>query len=147
MKKRSSGLVVIVIYKAITAALLVAVSISLLLATKKQPQLVHFEDALTLAGKRGIIVWVLEKILNFSPKTLQLSGILAGAYAGVSLIEAAGLWYQKSWARWLTLGLVAIGILPEIFELIKGFSVLKLIVLIANIGVFIYLLRDFPKQH
>lgn len=72
LKKRSSGLVVIVLYKAITAALLVVISISLLLATKKQPQLLQFEDSLTLAGKRGMIVWVIEKLLNFNPKTLQV---------------------------------------------------------------------------
>lgn len=142
MKKRSSGLVVIVLYKAITAVLLVIISIFLLLATKKQPQLLQLEDSLTLAGKRSMIFWVIEKILNFNPKTLQVSGIVAGVYAAVSVIEAAGLWQQKNWARWLTVGLVAIGVLPEILELIKGFSLLKLMVLIANLGVLIYLLRE-----
>ena len=146
MRKRSSGLVVIVLYKAITAALLFITSISLLLALKKQPQLIQLDDALTLAGKRGFIIWILEKILNFNPKTLQVSGIVAGVYAGVTTIEAVGLWYQKAWARWLVLGLVSISILPEIFELTKGFSILKLIIFLANLGILVYLLREFPKQ-
>lgn len=146
MPKRSPGLTIIVIYKAMTAVFLLAISFSLLLAIKKQPYLLQLEDSLTLAGKRSFIAWLLEKILNFNPKTLQVSGILAGVYAGVCIIEAVGLWYQRAWARWLVLGLVAIGILPEIFELIKGFSLLKVLVFLANLGVFIYLLRDFPKQ-
>lgn len=67
MKKRSTGLVIIVLYKAITAALLIIISISLLMAVRKQPQLLQLQDALTLAGKRGFITWVLEKILNLNP--------------------------------------------------------------------------------
>jgi uncharacterized membrane protein (DUF2068 family) len=147
MRNRSSGLTAIVIYKAITAALLLITSISLFLAFKKQPELVQLDDALTLAGNRGFTVWVLEKILNFNPRTLEFSGIAAFIYAGVTTIEAVGLWYQKVWASWLVLGLVSISILPEILELIKGFSILKLIVFLVNLGIFAYLLREIPKRH
>lgn len=142
MAKRSPGLIAIVVYKAITAVFLVAISCSLLLAIKKQPQLLQLQDALTLAGKRGFIAWVLEKILNFKPRTLELSGIAAGVYAAVTTLEALGLWYQKKWASWLVLGLVSISILPEILELIKGLSILKFIVFLVNVAIFIYLLRE-----
>lgn len=147
MKKRSTGLVIIVLYKALTAALLIIISISLLMAVRKQPQLLQLQDALTLAGKRGFITWALEKFLNLSPRTLQFSGIAAGVYSAVTTVEAVGLWYQKKWASWLVLGLVSIGILPEVFELIKGFSLLKFLVFLANVSVFIYLLREIRKPH
>lgn len=146
MIKRSPGLIAIVVYKGITAIFLVAISFSLLLALKKQPQLLQLEDALTLAGKLGFIAWVLEKILNFNPRTLQLSGIAAGVYAAVTAVEALGLWYQKKWANWLVLGLVSISILPEIFELSKGFSILKFLVFLANVSIFIYLLREIRNK-
>ena len=146
MIKRSPGLIAIVVYKGITAIFLVAISFSLLLALKKQPQLLQLEDALTLAGKLGFIAWVLEKILNFNPRTLQLSGIAAGVYAAVTTVEALGLWYRKKWANWLVLGLVSISILPEIFELSKGFSILKFFVFLANVGIFIYLLREIRNK-
>jgi uncharacterized membrane protein (DUF2068 family) len=87
------------------------------------------------------------KNLELNPRTLEFSGIAAFIYAGVTTIEAVGLWYQKIWASWLVVGLVAISILPEILELIKGFSILKLIVFLVNLGIFAYLLREFPKQH
>lgn len=147
MKQRSTGLVIIVLYKAITAVLLIIISISLIMAVRKQPELLQLNDALTLEGKRGFIAWVLEKILNLKPRTLRLSGIAAGVYAAVTTVEAVGLWYQKKWASWLVLGLVSISILPEVLELIKGFSLLKFLVFLANVGIFVYLLQEIRKPH
>ena len=146
MKKRSAGLIAIVVYKAITALLIVLISISLLMAVKKQPELSQFYDEVTSEGKSGLITWVLEKILNLNPKTLKLSGIAAAAYGAVTILEAIGLWYQKRWASWLVFGLVSVSILPEIFELIKGFSLLKFLIFLANIAIFIYLLQEIRKS-
>jgi uncharacterized membrane protein (DUF2068 family) len=56
------------------------------------------------------------------------------------------LWYQKSWARLLVLGLVGISIPPEIFELIKKITIPKFLVILVNVAVFWYLLQHFPKQ-
>lgn len=142
---RPPGLVAVVIYKAGTAVLLAVVSISLLLALRDQPELEKLSESLTLSGKRGLIVWTLDQILNFDPKTLQFSGIAVGAYAVMTTIEAVGLWYQKAWARWWVLGMVGISFPPEIFELIRGFSLLKIIVLLLNIAIFVYLLRNPDK--
>lgn len=147
MKKRSTGLVIIVLYKAITAALVLIVSVSLIVAVRKQPELLQLYDTLTLEGKSGFIAWVLEKILNLNPRTIRLSGIAAGVYAAVTMVEAVGIWYQKRWASWLVFGLVSISILPEVLELIKGFSLLKFVVLLANLGIFVYLLQEIRKPH
>lgn len=140
MSKHPPGLVAIVVYKAITAALLALTSVSFLLALENQPRLEQFSESLTLAGKWGVIVWILDKVLNFSSKTLQFGGIAAIVYAAMTTVEAVGLWYQKAWARWWVLGMVSISFLPEIFELIRGFSLLKSIVLLLNMAIFVYLL-------
>jgi uncharacterized membrane protein (DUF2068 family) len=39
-----------------------------------------------------------------------------------------GLWYEKTWAKILVIGLVGISIPPEIFELLQGFTTIKLVV-------------------
>lgn len=145
MSKRPPGLVAIVCYKAFTATLFAITSISILLTLKNYQGLAHFADSLALEGKQGVIAWTVNKVLNVNPKTLQFSQLAAAAYAIVTLVEAVGLWYEKVWARWLVLGVVGISIPPEIFELIKGFSFLKLIVFVLNIGIFIYLVREFPQ--
>lgn len=92
-----------------------------------------------------IIEWLVNKLITIDPSKLKLSGIVAGAYALVTAIEAIGLWYQQSWAMLLVLGLVGISIPPEIFELIKGITVLKLIIFLINIAMFLYLLRHVIK--
>jgi uncharacterized membrane protein (DUF2068 family) len=146
LKKRSFGLIAIVCYKAFTASLLMVTAIALLFALKNYQYLEDFSDDYVLEGKARIINWLVEKMLNFNPKTLAFSGIGAGIYSIVTAIEAIGLWYEKRWAHILVLVLVGISIPPEIYELIRGLSPIKLIVFLANVGVFWYLLRNFPKH-
>ncbi|MHC5610065.1 MAG: DUF2127 domain-containing protein [Nostoc sp.] len=146
MKKRPLGLVAIVVYKAFSAMLLMVTSIALLLTLKNYQNLEVFSENYVLEGKSIIIDWVLNKVLNLNPRTLAFSGIGAGVYAIVTTIEAVGLWYEKRWAHVLVLVLVGISIAPEIYELIRGFSVIKIFILVLNLAVFAYLFRTFPKH-
>ena len=146
MKKRPFGLVAIVCYKSFVAALLMVTSVAIFLALKNYQNLEAFSEDYVLEGKSIIIDWVLKKVINLNPRTLAFSGIGAGIYAIVTTIEAVGLWYEKRWAHVLVLGLVGISIPPEIYELIRGISPIKILVFVLNLAVFGYLLRNFPKH-
>lgn len=146
MSKRPPGLLAVIVYKAFTAVLFAVTAIAILLTLKNYQEQGQFSESLFLAGKQGVIAWLVQKILNTNPKTLHFGSIVAGVYAGVTFIETIGLWYQKSWARWLVIGVVAISIPPEIFELIEGFSPLKLIAFLLNLAILIYLLLKFPQE-
>ncbi|MEH1837822.1 MAG: DUF2127 domain-containing protein [Nostoc sp.] len=146
MKKRPLGLVAIVLYKSFTALLLMVTSIALLLTLKNYQALQVFSENYVLEGKSIIIDWLLKKVLNLNPRTLAFSGIGTGVYAIVTSIEAIGLWYEKRWAHVLVLGLVGISIPPEIYELIRGISLIKILILVLNLAVFGYLFRNFPKH-
>ncbi|MBS9389311.1 MAG: DUF2127 domain-containing protein [Dolichospermum sp. WA123] len=145
-KKRPPGLVAIVIYKGFVALLLAATSLVLLLALKNHEALIMLSQSYVLEGKLEIIEWLLEKVINIKSSTLKFSGIAAGIYALVTAIESVGLWYEKTWAKILVIGLVGISIPPEIFELIQGLTVLKMLVFIVNIAVLWYLIRHFYKH-
>ena len=145
-KKRPPGLIAIVIYKGFVALLLAATSIILLLALKNHEALVTLSQSYVLEGKLDIIEWLLEKVINIKPSTLKFSGIAAGIYALVTAIESVGLWYEKTWAKILVIGLVGISIPPEIFELIKGLTILKGLVFMTNLAVLVYLIRHFSKH-
>ncbi len=132
-------------YKAFVAALLTVTAIAIFLALRNFEGLQDFAESHELAGKSRIIRWLLEKVLNFDPKTLQFSAIGTAIYASLTAIEAVGLWFEKRWAHILVLVLVGISIPPEIYELIQGISPLKLIVFAINIAVFWYLFRTFPR--
>lgn len=146
MSQRTPGLIAIICYKFFTAILFLLSALSIFLTLKHRQELQQFADSLELASKQGIIAWGVNKILNLNPRTLQFGGVVTAVYAVVTIIEAIGLWLKKAWARWLVIGVVGISIPPEIYELIKGFSLLKLLAFIVNIGIFIYLLREFPND-
>jgi uncharacterized membrane protein (DUF2068 family) len=146
IEKRTPGLIAIVVYKGFVALLLTATSIVLLLALKKHDTLVVFSESYILEGKRKVIEWLLEKIINIKPQTLKFSGIATAIYAVVTAIEAIGLWYEKTWAKILVIGLVGISIPPEIYELIKGVTIFKFLVFIVNLAVLSYLVRHFYKH-
>jgi uncharacterized membrane protein (DUF2068 family) len=139
--KRSPVLLAIVLYKTLVAFLLGATSISLLFAISDYQNLVNFSEIYRLEGKERIINWLLNKLLNLNPKTLEYGSIAAGIYAILTAIEAIGLWYQKAWASILVIGLVGISIPFEILELTRNPSLLKFLILLINIAVLGYLIR------
>jgi uncharacterized membrane protein (DUF2068 family) len=145
-KKRPFGLLAIVFYKAFVAALLAVTAISLVLALKNYAGLQDFAEYYQIEGKSAVINWILERLTNLSPRALKLGGLGVGAYAAVTAVEAVGLWYEQRWAHVLVLGLVGISIPPEIYELFKGFSLLKCVVFVINVAVFTYLWLHFPRH-
>ena len=140
-RKRPLGLKIIVAYKAALFLLLSLTSLILLLALNNHDRLVAFSESYILESKVSLIEAFVEKMLTQQPNTIRYSGIVAGVYAVVTAVEAIGLWYQKVWAEILVLLLVGSSIPLEIYELVKGVTLLKLVVFIVNVAIFIYLLR------
>jgi uncharacterized membrane protein (DUF2068 family) len=143
--QRPPALLAIVIYKCFVVALMSTTAIASIFLMKNHQELVDFSSSYVLKTKFFIIEWLLDKLIAIDPSKLKLGGIVAGVYALVTAIEAIGLWYQKSWAMLLVLILVGISLPPEIFELFKGITVLKLIIFSINIAMFLYLLGDVIK--
>ena len=61
----------------------------------------------------------------------------AGVYRG---IEAVGLWYQRRWAEYLTFIVTTLLIPLEIYELTASVSWFKVVELIVNLAIVVYLL-------
>lgn len=139
-KQRPTALRLIVLYKCFEATLLLITAIAAIFVMKNQEDLAEFSSSYLLTTKFSIVKWLANKLLTIDSNSLKLSGIVAGVYALVTAIEAIGLWYEKDWATLLVLGLVGISIPPEIFELIRGITVIKLLVFSINIAIFLYLL-------
>jgi uncharacterized membrane protein (DUF2068 family) len=64
----------------------------------------------------------------------------AAAYAVLEGAEAVGLWLQQRWAEYLTFVATIVFLPYEIWELSKSVSPLKLIALIINLAIAVYLL-------
>ena len=81
-----------------------------------------------------------------SDAKLRALAVGAALYAAGRIIEAVGLWFRTRWALWF--GAVSGGaFLPlEIFELFKGVSWVKVILIVINAAMVWVLLQSLRKQ-
>lgn len=64
---------------------------------------------------------------------------LAFTYAVLRLAEAYGLWRERAWAEWLALISGGIYLPMEIYELFKGITWVRVLTLLTNIGILLYM--------
>jgi len=70
---------------------------------------------------------------------LRLLALFALAYSGMRFVEAYGLWHGRRWAEWFAVGSGGLYMVIEVFELTRGFNWLKLVTLVINAAVVLYL--------
>jgi uncharacterized membrane protein (DUF2068 family) len=83
----------------------------------------------------------LSRLIRMGPGRVQALGIVAIAYAGLFLTEGIGLWRQRHWAEWLTVVATASLVPLEIWESARHLTVIKALVLLANLAILGYLIR------
>jgi uncharacterized membrane protein (DUF2068 family) len=147
IQNRPMGLFAIVAYKAVVAVIFSMAAISLLTTVSEYNNLQVLANEFKLTGKHLVIKWIVEKILNFSPESLEFAGVGSALYALITGIEMVGLWQRKVWAHWLVIALVSIGLFPEIYEISHGITFLKAIVFVVNIIMVWYLVTHRPPHH
>jgi uncharacterized membrane protein (DUF2068 family) len=91
------------------------------------------------AHVRGILGYF-GRAFKYSPRHLVMLGLLVIAYAALEATEMVGLWLNKRWAEYLTFVATTLLVPLEIYELTVGLSVFKLIVLVINVAIVVYLL-------
>jgi uncharacterized membrane protein (DUF2068 family) len=83
----------------------------------------------------------LDRLFSLRSGTLHLVGAAVSVYAVLEGVEAVGLWFQKRWAEYLTFVATTAFLPLEVYELTRTVSPLKIIALIVNLAVVVYLLR------
>jgi uncharacterized membrane protein (DUF2068 family) len=73
-------------------------------------------------------------------------GSVAIAYGVLEGVEAYGLWRRRRWAEWLTVFATSVLFVPEIWELTKSASVLKVGALLVNVAVVAYLIWRLRRE-
>jgi len=77
---------------------------------------------------------------------LSSQSIVSFIYAEPFLTEGVGLWLMKRWAEWFTIIITSSLVPVEIYELVRHPTVTKILVLIINIAVVIYLLYRIRRD-
>ena len=65
----------------------------------------------------------------------------AFGYAALMGTEGIGLYLRKPWSRWFTIGATSSLIPIEIYEIIRELRSARVLVLIANVAIVVYLVR------
>jgi len=96
-------------------------------------------------GQKASSDWLareVQHVFDLKPGTIKVLLALAVAYAAVEWTEAVGLWLEKRWAEYLTV-LATAGFLPlEVHELIAKVTVLRMVALVVNVALIVWLLRN-----
>jgi len=82
----------------------------------------------------------LERLVTLQSGTIRLVALVAAGYAVLEGLEAIGLWFMKRWAEYLTF-VATTALLPlEVYELTKRVSPFKIVALVVNLAIVLYLL-------
>ena len=82
----------------------------------------------------------IERLVTLQSGTIRIVALVAALYALLEGAEAVGLWFMKRWAEYLTF-VATTALLPlEIWELTRRISPFKIVALVVNLAIVIYLL-------
>jgi uncharacterized membrane protein (DUF2068 family) len=128
----------------------VLVSVGLVLVTHPgtdwSSQIKHLAEHLGLNPNGNWVRNVVDRLHRLNAREDLLFGIVALAYGALEGTEAYGLWRRRRWGEWLTVVATSLLLVPEIWELTKGTSLLKVGALVVNLAIVAYLLRRLRRR-
>jgi uncharacterized membrane protein (DUF2068 family) len=149
-KKRSSsaGLILIGLFKLAKAILLIAVGVGAIKLLHKDigDTVMHWVNVLRIDPDNSLIHGILAKIFAVTPKQLKALSVGTFFYAALLLTEGIGLVMRKHWAEYFTVITTGVLLVPEIYELIKHFTAVKVGVLAVNIAIVWYLIAKLRAR-
>lgn len=144
MRGRSPSLLPwIVAFKGVKAILLTALGVTALLAIHRDPLdlVVQLALAVHLPVTSRLFDRAVTLALRATPKNEVAVAATAFGYAFVLGMEGLGLYLRRSWARWFTIGATSSLIPLEVYEIVREPRLVRVLVLLLNTGVVVYLWR------
>jgi uncharacterized membrane protein (DUF2068 family) len=144
----SGGILLIAVFKLFKGLLLFAVGVG---ALKLLHRNVAFEaerwaDAFRVDPNNHYIHRLLEKLSILDARKLKELSVGTFFYSALLLTEGTGLLLGKSWAEYFTVVATCSFIPLEVYELTKRVSSARLIVLLLNIAVVVYLVIELRRS-
>ncbi len=133
----------IVAFKAFKTLTLAALGVTLLVVRRTDPidALVHFALAVHLPLTSRVFARALRFAGNLTVGKETALAVTAFGYAALMGTEGVGLYLRKPWSRWFTVGATGSLIPLELYELVREVHVVRLLVLVANVAIVVYLVR------
>jgi uncharacterized membrane protein (DUF2068 family) len=142
LRQHNKGLFIIAIYKWCTAALcvLLAVGFFKLLHQDVGEVAEKFIRAVRVDPDNHYLARMLTRLSLIEDPQLAKLSVASLGYAALFLIEGTGLYFEQRWAEYLTVIATASFLPIEIIELMHEPNALKLLILIANLAVLVFLI-------
>jgi len=80
------------------------------------------------------------------PHSVLMMSLVSMTYAALLLTEGVGLWFEYSWAAYLTVISTSLLLPFELYEVIKRITALRIGVLLLNLVIVLYLVYQL-KHH
>jgi len=142
------GIWLIAAFKLLKGLFLLAVGIGALslLHENVAAQLNLWIAVLRVDPNNHFIHMLIRKLWTVDDKRLVEIGAGTSFYAALLLTEGIGLALGKKWAEYFTI--IATGsLIPlEIYELVKEFSVIKIVIIVLNVAIVVYLAVDLRER-
>ncbi len=100
----------------------------------------HFAQHLGLDPKENWVQRIIEDVKKIHADQDLIFGLAAIGYGILEGVEAYGLFKRRPWGEWLTVVATSLLFIPEIWELTKSATLLKVGAVIVNVAVVLYLL-------
>lgn len=139
--KSSFVLVLIGTFKLFKALLLVAVAIGAIRFLHRDivSTVTHWTQVLRVDPDNRFVHGLLVRIFRVTPKQLKELSVGTFFYAGLFATEGVGLLLRKRWAEYFTIITTSALIPLEVYEMVRHFTVAKLVVTLVNALIVWYL--------
>lgn len=143
-----TGMMLIAGFKVLKGFLLLIVGLGLL-------RLVHAEiatlfsqllETLHLNADSRILHSLLLMVDALQPQSVLVMSLVILVYAALLLTEGVGLWLELSWAAYLTIVSNSLFVPFELYEIVERITALRVAVLLVNVVIVLYLIRQV-KHH
>jgi len=147
-KAQGRGLRLIAAFKLLKGLALLALGIGALKLLHKDVEaiIVHWISVFQVDPHSHYLQLLLEKLSILDDRRLKELSAGTFIYSAIFLTEGAGLAFRKSWAEYLTI-ITTASLLPlEVYELAKHASIGKVLALVINLAVVIYLVLEICRS-
>ena len=106
----------------------------------------HWVSQLRVDPDNHYIGALLRKLQLVHSKELKELSALGAGYAALFLTEGSGLLFRQRWAEWLTVISTSLFMPLEVYELVKEFTPLRLLLLLVNAAVVLFLIYRLRQK-
>ena len=147
-EKQDRGLLAIAVFKIVKGLGLMAVGFGALhfLHRDVAAVIANWVDLLRIDPQNHYLRRLLEKVANVDDKKLRELSAGTFFYSALFLCEGVGLALRKRWAEYLTIISTASLMPIEILEIYKKPSTAKVVLLVVNLAVVVYLVLQLRRN-